>query len=66
MSTDLIENLQNTLGKYAHGSCPVVFIYQTEDAQVKIRLGQDWIINPLTELLQTLQQEKNLLVDLIY
>jgi DNA polymerase-3 subunit alpha len=66
LSTDLIENLQNTLGKYAHGSCPVVFIYQTEDAQVKIRLGQDWIINPLTELLQTLQQEKNLLVDLIY
>jgi DNA polymerase III subunit alpha len=66
LAPDLMTNLQSKLVQYKNGTCPVEIIYQTENEQVKITLGNDWIINPREELLQYLQQEQNLLVDMIY
>src|SRR5690606_9791141 len=50
-----VDNLVRLLEPFRHGSCPVTVHYQGQGAEGKIRLGNEWTINPEDELLHKLR-----------
>ncbi|MFV2055762.1 MAG: DNA polymerase III subunit alpha [Thiohalomonadales bacterium] len=56
MSQGYSLQLAAVLKPYLPGECPVVIDYESNNARAKIRLGEDWRIQPTDELLHQLRQ----------
>ena len=48
--------LKEILAPYRNGGCPVSIVYNNLDAEVEVRLGEDWKVNLQEPLIQSLGQ----------
>jgi len=61
-----VQHLKQALSPYKEGKCPIIIRYATEQAQARLRLGDEWKIKPTDNLLQQLNQlsgEQSVLVE---
>ena len=52
---NLVKHLVTVLGEPCAEGCQVAIHYQTETAQARLRLGEEWRVNPSDEILQQLK-----------
>ncbi|OED39607.1 DNA polymerase III subunit alpha [Chromatiales bacterium (ex Bugula neritina AB1)] len=66
--TESLQNIQNALaGHRKGGRLPVFIDYTNDSASARIRLGDDWQINPSPELLESLNKTEGVSdVDVVY
>ncbi|WLQ17442.1 DNA polymerase III subunit alpha [Hahella aquimaris] len=50
-----IDELGGVLGEHRAEGCPVLINYETETARTRLRLAEDWRVNPSDELIQGLR-----------
>jgi DNA polymerase-3 subunit alpha len=52
----IVKQLSVALKPYVNGGCPVLVDYNRGDSRVEIRLGQEWRVEPVDELLEQLRE----------
>jgi len=54
LDTSFVEALHQVLAQQQKGKCPVIIDYHTETEQIKLRLGDDWLLAPSEKLVKAL------------
>ncbi len=57
VAPDFARQLQRVLAPFRGEGCPVAVRYRRPDAEVRLRLGEDWRVEPCDDLLQRLQED---------
>lgn len=57
LAPDFAERLRRLLAAYRGEGCPVAVRYRRDDAEARLRLGEDWRVEPCDDLLQRLKDD---------
>ena len=65
---DSLQNIHSTLANHRSGGrLPVYIDYTNEEATARIKLGDDWQINPTAQLIESLTRTEGVSdVDIVY
>jgi DNA polymerase-3 subunit alpha len=57
LGDDFSDRLQRLLAAYRSDGCPVAVRYRSDDAEARLRLGDEWRVEPCDDLLQRLRED---------
>jgi len=56
LDEDFVPKLQSVLQPYSPGTCEIEVMYKNADSQAMIRFGDQWLVNPEEQLLESIEQ----------